>query len=764
MRLQSHLLCGLWGLGVFCSVVAGFGHHGRPLDHRGSHHRKRSFSPEAVDSASRLLSRRDTVASGPVQLFNASELTFFSTDCANALGQPLDCTPTLGYSEGLYVWGGLTLDDLTALCTTACSESIASFRDTVLTACSQDVYTDEPYNATGYVEGTGITNDIYNVQGVSVKPIALGPFLISLSEISADMNPSEDPPNFCYALTANGTQNSTSVDLCGNCGIGLLRAQLEDPVMYNEALVSDYSAMVQSCSMTADGLTSPTPVFLSDPNTIVANISATPTCTGSYVVVPTGSTCDGFAEANSIATDQLLALNGLIGGCVNWPGNLTSLCVQNNCDPYIVQQNDTCLTVAATHNITLTQLLSWNPSIDPICANWANQIGHVICVGNPVGYVEPTDTYITPTTVTTAVPIPTNAMNGSQPDCAQWYNVSAGDYCSMITVKYGITLNDFYFLNPEIDANCTNLWAGQSYCVQAVGDISQYPGYLTITPTPTASIPYVTNTSFAWSDLPTATPITYNITSTVSSYPLASGSLENCFEELDNNYGNIRCYEAASLFEVSVANFIIWNPSVLNGQNYSVTGCTLQNETRYCGSYYNQSHVYYGMSDSNTTTSISTAAPTSSSATSTGPPGPTQTGVVANCQQWYVARAGDTCYDIAATYGITLDEFYAWNPAVGSDCSGLQASDAYCVMAPATSSTTIPATTTTTSVTPPAPTQAGIPSNCNAYAVTQSGDGCQVFADRNGITLAELYEWNPVLNNNCENFWLGEAYCIGVSS
>ncbi|EAW24579.1 uncharacterized protein NFIA_041570 [Aspergillus fischeri NRRL 181] len=290
--------------------------------------------------------------------------------------------------------------------------------------------------------------------------------------------------------------------------------------------------------------------------------------------------------------------------------------------------------MAATHNITLTQFLSWNPSIDPICANWANQIGHVICVGNPVGYLEPTDAYATSATVTTPVAVPTNAMNGSQSYCAQWYNVSAGDYCSMTAVKYGITLNDFYFLNPEIDANCTNLWAD----------------------------------------------------------------------------------------------------------------------------------VYYGMSDSNTTTSISTTVPTSSSATSTGPPGPTQTGVVANCQQWYVARTGDTCYDIAATYGITLDQFYAWNPAVGSDCSGLRASYAYCVMTPATSSTTIPATSITTSATPPAATQAGIPSNCNAYAVTESGDGCQVFVDRNGITLAELYEWNPVLNKDCENFWLGEAYCIGVSS
>ncbi|KKK21518.1 hypothetical protein P175DRAFT_0554941 [Aspergillus ochraceoroseus IBT 24754] len=160
-------------------------------------------------------------------------------------------------------------------------------------------------------------------------------------------------------------------------------------------------------------------------------------------------------------------------------------------------------------------------------------------------------------------------MPGSNTNCAQW-----------------ITLTDFDFLNPEIDSNCPNLWAGQSYCVEAVGDISTYSGYVTGTSTTTTSIWYVTSTSIAWTDFATATPVTYNITSTTSSYPLTSGSLEKCFKVFDNTYGNIRCYDAASLFRVSIANFVLWNPSVLNGQNYSITGCTLQNETQYCGSYY----------------------------------------------------------------------------------------------------------------------------------------------------------------------------------
>jgi len=42
---------------------------------------------------------------------------------------------------------------------------------------------------------------------------------------------------------------------------------------------------------------------------------------------------------------------------------------------------------------------------------------------------------------------------------------------------------------------------------------------------------------------------------------------------------------------------------------------------------------------------------------------------------------------------------------------------------------------------PPAPTQSGIPSDCDAYAVTESGDGCYDSRRGNGITLAELCEF-----------------------
>jgi hypothetical protein len=57
--------------------------------------------------------------------------------------------------------------------------------------------------------------------------------------------------------------------------------------------------------------------------------------------------------------------------------------------------------------------------------------------------------------------------------------------------------------------------------------------------------------------------------------------------------------------------------------------------------------------------------------------------------------------------------------------------------------------------------------NCNKYAKANSGEFCSSFAQRVGITEANLYKWNTVLGANGANcasvFWADEYYCVGVS-
>ena len=90
-----------------------------------------------------------------------------------------------------------------------------------------------------------------------------------------------------------------------------------------------------------------------------------------------------------------------------------------------------------------------------------------------------------------------------------------------------------------------------------------------------------------------------------------------------------------------------------------------------------------------------------------------QAGMTTNCDLFHDVIANDGCYNLAAHYNITLDDFYAWNPAVKDDCSGLDTGFYVCVgiVSSATSTTPTSTTATTTSsatgVVTPTPHQVG---------------------------------------------------------
>lgn len=66
---------------------------------------------------------------------------------------------------------------------------------------------------------------------------------------------------------------------------------------------------------------------------------------------------------------------------------------------------------------------------------------------------------------------------------------------------------------------------------------------------------------------------------------------------------------------------------------------------------------------------VKTTAKNTVTRSAPGPPAPTQSGIVKNCQEWYVTEKGDGCQAIADQFKITLKQFYEWNPAVGSKFS-----------------------------------------------------------------------------------------------
>lgn len=217
---------------------------------------------------------------------------------------------------------------------------------------------------------------------------------------------------------------------------------------------------------------------------------------------------------------------------------------------------------------------------------------------------------------------------------------------------------------------------------------------------------------------------------------------------------------------IALTDFYSWNPAV-------GTDCANLD----IGDYVCIKILGYGISVS----AVSTARPTSSkavstsatSSTSTGngitTPTPIQTGMISTCDSFYLVVSGDSCSDLATSQGISLTNFYAWNPAVGTSCEFLGLGDYVCVGIvgyTATITTTTATTTTTTStgndITTPTPVQTGMVSDCNTFYYVVSGDGCSSIATSQGVTVAEIEAWNPAIGTDCTSLWLETYICVGI--
>ncbi|KAJ5135357.1 uncharacterized protein N7515_004635 [Penicillium bovifimosum] len=217
------------------------------------------------------------------------------------------------------------------------------------------------------------------------------------------------------------------------------------------------------------------------------------------------------------------------------------------------------------------------------------------------------------------------------------------------------------------------------------------------------------------------------------------------------------CYAVVTSYgNFTLDQFYTWNPAVKND----------------CSGLQPGYYVCVGVSGSTATTTTSrttTAAPT---ATTTSAYSPQQSGIASNCDRYYFVESGNTCAVIAADYGITLSNFYAWNPAV---CylfllpASLLTPSAH-RHPPATTATTKATTTTTKSITTattgtgPSPTQAGIVADCSTYYQARDGDSCWSIVNEKYtyLTQAQFYAWNPAIGSSCSNLQLGYYYCVAT--
>ncbi|KAH8900561.1 hypothetical protein GQ53DRAFT_835550 [Thozetella sp. PMI_491] len=233
--------------------------------------------------------------------------------------------------------------------------------------------------------------------------------------------------------------------------------------------------------------------------------------------------------------------------------------------------------------------------------------------------------------------------------------------------------------------------------------------------------------------------------------PTQSGIAPSCTRYAMAEAGD-GCTTFATSFGITLQALVTWNPVLgVGGAN-----CATMLEIGY----------YYCLGVAGSTTTSS--APSSTSSTSSTP-SPVQSGISPQCNKYAKAETGEYCSEFAPKYSITTAQLYTWNPILGTDGANcgtqFQAGVYYCVGVSATTTSATPTSTSPTSSTP-SPVQSGINPQCTKYAEAVAGEYCSEFAPKYGITTAQLYTWNPVLGvdgANCgTNFQANVYYCVGA--
>lgn len=262
--------------------------------------------------------------------------------------------------------------------------------------------------------------------------------------------------------------------------------------------------------------------------------------------------------------------------------------------------------------------------------------------------------------------------------CADLYTVKSNDTCTSIAIEWGIRTQDLLSYNSQLNWNCTNLQStnpywGSTLCVSTPG--GTYTGQALNTST--SSGPSVVNS-------PTGATV-------------APGTTLDCGEWfVDDPSLNLTCVQICLAYGIAIDLFTAANPSLnkttcdtdlvlgdayciepITGWNYVNTSTSTNSTSSSTGSTTTPTST--GVSPTTTTAAATSLIPTTSTGNGISTPTPYQTGMATNCNKFHLVVSGDQCGTIASNAGISLTDFYAWNPAVGSTCSTLDLNDYVCI-------------------------------------------------------------------------------------
>ncbi|KAF7339153.1 hypothetical protein MVEN_01992400 [Mycena venus] len=666
--------------------------------------------------------------------------------CASALTASVACNKTIQLLGSNPFYDG---PSLAAMCTTGCTSSLNAYRTNVVTACGN-------YKIPG-------PNNVSYAPTLAVDTIS-GPYAVQCRQ---------DPTTgkFCNQVLssfgptpAQGILGYPSNELCTPCMLGTMNATLSNPLTFYPDFYAVLQSALKTCgsAFTQYNVTKPptsTALFNPGPSTIPVGandtVSATCALTGRTVkTTGSNSTCAQIASQFSVGWYDILVNNPSIqtANCTGM-GSGTSLCLPQACTTYTPTANQTCEDIVTAANailaptkqrITVTQLVSFNPSLETGCIHVARQYGLSLCIsphgGFPdVGAIDNGAPNPVPTP-TAIVPPPGQTPPGTTSNCGGWYF----DFCTKVALNNSVTLQDFVTLNPELNSDCTNLWANYWYCVAAFPPLNAGG--------PTTTIPAGTGVfSMGTVSLPSATPeapFAFPTGYLPAPPNLANGSIETGCDWYytvaagDNCTGVQTTYDLSLPwpYNISTPDFTFWNFDPL-------APCpTLKAGTAIC------------VLVTNATAAIPPRP--KNAATGSAPSG---------CLRWHTIVTGDGCAKLETDFALTQAQLFALNPELAPSCTNLaldEASSHICrtgrrlivVVGILCSSSSRYGS----SYWPPADLNPGSWSNCTSYYTVQSGDNCNLIDSKFNISFNDLLQWNPEVSKTCNNLNLA-SYCVGIA-
>ncbi|RAK80254.1 LysM peptidoglycan-binding domain-containing protein [Aspergillus fijiensis CBS 313.89] len=268
------------------------------------------------------------------------------------------------------------------------------------------------------------------------------------------------------AASSGDTCHSFSADW----GLDVQTFESLNPGITCPALVAGQNYCVVGTALSGGSTTSSSSTLTTSTSTMTSLSSLTPhqpqqTGTAAncdqFYLVQIKDLCKKIEAQFDISATQLLKWNPSVDSGRSFHVlRSVSTGMTDNCSKFdLIQSGDSCEAIAVKYDIQLSTFYTWNPAVGSSCADL--DVGYYVCV-------ETLD-YTARTTTTTAtgkaITIPTPFEPEMVAGCTAFYFVRSGDTCPFIASSHGITVADIEEWNPKVGSACTDLWLDEYICV-----------------------------------------------------------------------------------------------------------------------------------------------------------------------------------------------------------------------------------------------------------------------------------------------------------